>query len=77
MSRCDKETLRDVIAGIYAAKLNEDTAQPHNIINRIGDAARKLRIFPKKFTAMYESKSSMDESMVGTLVSRTGSTGSR
>ena len=26
MSRCDKETLRDVIAGIYAAKLNEYTA---------------------------------------------------
>ena len=26
MSRCDKETLRDVIAGVYAAKLNEYTA---------------------------------------------------
>ena len=57
--------------------LNEDTAQSSKIMSRIGDAARKLRIFPKKLKAMYDSKSSMDEAMVGILVSRTGSTGSR
>ena len=77
MSRYDKETLPHVISGIYAAMLNVDMAQSSKIMNRIGDAARKLRIFPKKLKAMHESKSSMDASMVGTLVSRTGSTGSR
>ena len=57
--------------------LNDDTAQSSKIMSRIGDAAPKVWIFSKKFTAVYESKSSMDEAMVGTLVSRTGSTGSR
>ena len=58
MSKCDKETLRDVFLGIYATMLNTEMAQSSETLSSInGDAERKLRIFPKKFTADYESKS--------------------
>ena len=58
MSKCDKETLRDVFLGIYATMLNTEMAQSSKTLSSInGDAERKLRIFPKKFTADYESKS--------------------
>ena len=57
-SKCDKETLRDVFLGFYATMLNTEMAQPSGTLSSInGDAARKQRIFPKKFTANYESKS--------------------
>ena len=58
MSKCDKETLRDVFLGIFATMLNTEMAQSSETLSSInGDAERKLRIFPKKFTADYESKS--------------------
>ena len=57
MSKCDKETLRDVFLGIYATMLNTEMAQSSETLSSNGDAERKLRIFPKKFTADYEPKS--------------------
>ena len=56
-SKCDKETLRDVILGFYATMLNTEIAQASETLSSInGDAARKQRIFPKKFTANCEAK---------------------
>ena len=51
MSKCDKETLRDVFLGIYATMLITEMAQSSKTLSSInGDAEHKLRIFPKKFT---------------------------